>query len=66
MGVSALYLLSILFEVPVEWIFGLLACSMIAVVWMAIRILKDPFSTEKTFDEYFYQDRDDLRRTKVE
>jgi len=24
--------------------------------------LTDPYSTDKTFDDYFYQDREDLRR----
>jgi hypothetical protein len=33
-----------------------------ATLWMAFRILTDPYSTDKTFDDYFYQDREDLRR----
>jgi len=44
------------------WILGLLFCSMVATVWMAIRILKDPYSTVKSFDDYFCQDREDIRR----
>jgi hypothetical protein len=35
---------------------GTSIASDIALVWM------DPCSTDKTFDEYFYQDRDDLHR----
>lgn len=27
-------------------------------IWMVIRILKEPFKTEKTFDKYFYQDKE--------
>jgi hypothetical protein len=36
--------------------------AMMATGWMVIRILKYPNSTDKTFDEYFYEDRPDLRR----
>ena len=61
-GIAIMYLMSILFGLPVGWIFGLLLSSMVATVWMVIRILKDPYSTDKTFDEYFYRDRPDLRR----
>jgi hypothetical protein len=35
---------------------------MAALVWITIRILKDPYTTTKTLDEYFCQDRDDIRR----
>jgi hypothetical protein len=31
----------------------------ISTLWMAFRILKDPC----TFDAFFYQDRDDIRRS---
>ena len=61
-GVTFLYLMSILCGLPVTWIFSLLMLSMAATVWMVIRILKDPYSTDKTFDDYFYQDREDIRR----
>lgn len=61
-SVTLIYMMSILFGLPIEWILGLLLLSFWALVWMAIRILKDPYSTDKTFDEYFYQDRPDLRR----
>ena len=45
-----------------EVVMVFLALSMAALIWMAIRILRDPYSTDKTFDEQFYQDRDDIRR----
>ena len=61
-GVAVIYMMSVLFELPVQWISGLFLSSMAATVWMVIRILKDPYSTDKTFDEYFYQDREDIRR----
>jgi hypothetical protein len=59
---TMIYLMSILFGLPLGWILGLLLSSMVAAVWMVIRILKDPYSTDKVFDEYFYQDRPDIRR----
>ena len=61
-GFMLLYMLSILFQFPDPWIFNLCLLSPFVIVWMVIRILKDPYTTDKTFDEYFYQDRDDLRR----
>ena len=62
-GVNLTCLISILAGAPITWILGLLFLSNIALVWMVVRILKDPYSTGKTFDEYFYQDRPELRRT---
>jgi hypothetical protein len=61
-GVTMIYLLSILSGLPPGWIFGLCLSAIVALVWMTLRILKDPYSTNQTFDEYFYQDRPDLRR----
>jgi hypothetical protein len=61
-SVAMIYMMSILSGLPFGWILGLLLLSMVTTVWMVIRILKDPYSTDKTFDEYFYQDRPDLRR----
>jgi hypothetical protein len=61
-GVTVQYMISLLFDFPAGWILVLLFCSMVAIVWMAIRILKDPYSTDKSFDDYFYQDREDIRR----
>ncbi len=61
-SVAMIYMMSVLSGLPFGWILGLLLLSMVTTVWMVIRILKDPYSTDKTFDEYFYQDRPDLRR----
>jgi hypothetical protein len=44
------------------WILGLGLAATIAPIWLAIRILKDPFAPDTTFDEAFYSDRPDLRR----
>lgn len=56
------YMLSIVIGLPLGWILGLLVLSMVATVWLVIRILKDPYKTRKTFDDFFYLDRPDLRR----
>lgn len=58
------YLTSVAAGAPVPLIFALGFCAMAAMVWMAVHILKDPYSTDKTFDQFFYQDREDLRRFK--
>lgn len=60
-SVTVIYILSILFTLPFGWISGLLLSSMGVTVWMVIRILKDPYSTDQTFDDCFYQDRPDIR-----
>jgi len=41
---------------------GLSLSSIVTRVWMAVRILKDPNISGKIFDEYFYQDREDICR----
>ena len=56
------YLAAILLDLQFPAVLALLGLCFVANVWMVIRILKDPYSTEKTFDEYFYEDREDLRR----
>ena len=33
-----------------------------AFIWMVIRILKDGEPSTKSFDDYFYEDREDLKR----
>jgi len=59
--ISVFYLLAIMLGLPIQLIFSLLFSALMAIVWMALRILKDPYSMNKTFDEYYYQDREDLR-----
>ena len=61
--VTGIYLISMLLGFPLRSILALYGLSVFAYVWTVIRILKDPYSTGKTFDEFFYQDRDDLRRS---
>ena len=62
-SVAVIYVLCILFALPLAWVWGLYGASVLALVWMVVRILKDPYTMDKTFDEYFYQDREDLRRS---
>jgi len=61
-GIVVIYMMSILFELSIQWVLGFLLLSLVATAWMVVRILKDPYSTDKTFDDYFYQDREDIRR----
>ena len=61
-AISVIYLISVVRKVPYVVMLSLLGLAFAAAVWMVPRILKDPYSTDKTFDEQFYQDRDDLRR----
>ena len=60
--VTAAYLTSILFEARAGLVLGLLGLSFVASAWMVIRILKAPYTADKTFDQRFYEDRDDIRR----
>lgn len=53
-SVAGVYLLSIMLEAPIALIAGLGLSAFVGIIWMAVRILKDPFSTDKTFEEYFY------------
>lgn len=61
-GVAVLYLVGVVLELQTGWIGALYCLAVGAAVWMAIRILKDPFYTNRTFDDYFYLDRPDIRR----
>lgn len=62
-ALALVYALSILFGLRLEIILCLYTAATAAMLWMVFRILKDPVSTDKTFDEYFYQDREDIRRS---
>ncbi len=64
-SINVIYLLSVVFEATTPVVFGLAALSLSTMVWMAVAILKDPYSTDKTFEEQFYHDRDDIRRNEV-
>jgi len=61
-SVAATYLIAISLNVRLEWVYALYGLSVGACIWMTLSILTDPWSTAKTFDDYFYQDRPDIRR----
>jgi hypothetical protein len=65
-GLAVLYLVGILWTLPLVWICALCSMSLGACIWMVVRILKDPWSIDRTFDNYFYQDRPDIRRVSKE
>jgi len=60
--ISLIYVVSVLIGLRDAIIWGLLGLACVAIIWMVIRILKDPQVSRKTFDDQFYEDRDDLRR----
>ena len=62
-ALSVIYLISILIELPFKWILSLCLSSIAALLWMVIRLLNDQYSTDKTFDECFYQDRENIPRS---
>jgi hypothetical protein len=61
-SVVVAYVVGILLNLPFHWIYTLYGLCVGATIWMTVRILKDPYSTDKTFDDFFYQDRPDIRR----
>lgn len=63
---TLLYLASIILNVQLVLILALYLSATIATLRMVLRILKDPYTTDKTFDEYFYEDRADLHRNGTE
>lgn len=64
-GLSVIYVVSVMLQSSATLAFGLCALAILATAWMAIRILKDPDSTDKSFDDEFYQDREDLQRKRT-
>lgn len=65
-GAAMAYLIGILLDVRFEWVYALFGLAVGACIWMTIRILRDSWSTDMTFDDYFYQDRPDIRRVAEE
>ena len=61
-AIAAIYLTCLVSGVRLDLVLALFLLSIVALIYLVLRILKDPWSTDKTFDDYFYQDRDDLRR----
>ena len=44
--------------VPEKVIIASWALSPLVVIWMVIRVLKDGIASQRTFEEYFYDDRE--------
>ena len=61
-SVVGAYVVGILLNLPFQWIYALYGLSVGTTIGMTLRILKEPYSTDKTFEDYFYQDRPDIRR----
>jgi hypothetical protein len=61
-SVTVIHMVNVAIDAPIELLAALWLASDVAIVWKAIRILKGPYTTDKTFDECFYRDREDIRR----
>ncbi|MEM7548915.1 MAG: hypothetical protein AAF363_04540 [Bacteroidota bacterium] len=55
-SVLVIYLISISFQFSFSWIFLLFITLHFLLVWLVIKILKDPNPSTKTFERYFYED----------
>ena len=53
------FLLSFNLNIPLALL--LFSFSPVVIIWMVVRILKDGTPSEKTFDEYFYEDVNEKR-----
>ncbi len=49
------YGLSILFNWTIAALF-LVSLSPILIIWLAVKTLKDPYTTDNTFEDSFYED----------
>ena len=56
-----LYVVLIQFGAPYPLITAVFTLSPFLIIWMVFRVLRDPVSTSRTFDDYFYQDADIAR-----
>jgi hypothetical protein len=56
--VALLYVISSTVSGNFPLVFSLLLLSQGLLIWMVIAILKDKPSSDRTFDEYFYEDSD--------
>lgn len=52
------YIIAVSLQAAFAIAFFLLLVSQGLLIWMVIRILKDDYTTTKTFDTHFYQDID--------
>ena len=61
--IVVVYTFSTQLSINYSIIFSLFLIAHVAFVWMVIKILKDGKASQKSFDEYFYEDRKDLKRS---
>jgi len=52
------YVLALELQASMTVVYLLFFFSPFPLIWMVIRILKDDYHSEKTFEEYFYEDKD--------
>ena len=60
--VAVVYLLGLLLGVDFALVCVLYLLSLSTCIWMVLHILKEPYTTDKSFEDYFYMDRPDIRR----
>lgn len=54
-GILLLLAIMAVMDFPFNWIFYVTVAGQIIVVYMVYKVLTDPYSTDKTFDD-FYED----------
>jgi hypothetical protein len=60
-GILLVYVVFASLPVPFMLVFALFLIATAVFLWMVITILKDPRPSNRTFEEYFYEDSD-IRR----
>jgi hypothetical protein len=63
-GFAIFYQLTPYFGFPDQTIMALFIIAPLPVIWMAFKILKNGIPSQRTFDEYFYDDVD-YKRNKI-
>ena len=61
--ILVVYSFSTQLDISYSIIFTLFILANAVFLWMVFKILKDGQPSEKSFDDYFYEDREDLKRS---
>ena len=61
--ILVVYSFSTQLDISYSIIFTLFIIANAVFLWMVFKILKDGQPSEKSFDDYFYEDREDLKRS---
>ncbi|WP_026952572.1 hypothetical protein [Algoriphagus mannitolivorans] len=61
-GVLILFVTLIQFNIDQVLIWGIFLAAPFLILWMVWAVLAAPVEIEETFEEQWYQDREDLRR----